>query len=140
MVKRCSRCGTEFPATLEFFLARKRSTDGLTSRCRECHRKIVQSWRRNHRHMKHGVDKRLLLEKQNWMCANPNCRKPIDITNGVVDHDHRCCPDRFSCGQCVRGMLCRSCNTTLGFSHDSSEILRGLAAYIELTRKLCYGK
>lgn len=30
-----------------------------------------------------------------------------------VDHDHRCC--RFgSCGKCVRGVLCHSCNTTLG--------------------------
>lgn len=31
-----------------------------------------------------------------------------------VDHDHSCCPGLKSCGKCVRGIVCGSCNTSLG--------------------------
>ena len=31
-----------------------------------------------------------------------------------VDHDHRHCPGREGCRQCVRGALCGRCNTALG--------------------------
>ena len=30
-----------------------------------------------------------------------------------IDHDHRCCPGSESCGKCIRGILCSSCNTGL---------------------------
>lgn len=31
-----------------------------------------------------------------------------------VDHDHACCPGTRSCGLCVRGILCPTCNTRSG--------------------------
>jgi hypothetical protein len=27
-----------------------------------------------------------------------------------IDHDHACCPGAFSCGRCIRGLICRPCN------------------------------
>lgn len=31
-----------------------------------------------------------------------------------VDHDHSCCSTSKSCGKCIRGIVCQSCNIHLG--------------------------
>lgn len=49
----------------------------------------------------------------------------------AVDHDHSCCPGVKSCGNCIRGLLCDRCNTTLGKFNDSPELIRKLADYLE---------
>ena len=40
--------------------------------------------------------------------------KPTAIALSV-DHDHACCPKRRnSCGRCIRGLLCTTCNRDIG--------------------------
>jgi hypothetical protein len=48
------------------------------------------------------------------------CRRATATWKGgvsfAVDHDHRCCPDRGrSCGKCIRGLPCGTCNGMTGF-------------------------
>ena len=47
-----------------------------------------------------------------------------------VDHDHRCCPGRTSCGKCVRGILCQLCNRIIGMLHDNPEEVEAVLAYL----------
>jgi Recombination endonuclease VII len=54
------------------------------------------------------------LEKQKYKCDC--CGRPFSEFKKppCVDHDHSCCPGA-SCGKCVRGILCHTCNVSLGF-------------------------
>jgi len=55
-----------------------------------------------------------------------------------VDHDHACCPDRRSCGKCVRGILCTTCNNKL-LGQVCQETKRGKAhAIMVLERGIRY--
>ena len=47
-----------------------------------------------------------------------------------IDHDHSCCPDSKSCGRCIRGALCGSCNLGLGAFSDSTMKLQKASSYI----------
>lgn len=65
-----------------------------------------------------------LLRKQGGRCAI--CRKePIDkrYNRFAVDHNH-------ATGE-IRGLLCRACNTALGFFNDDVNLLMAAIAYLE---------
>lgn len=69
------------------------------------------------------------------MCYSPGCNRTERLS---IDHDHSCCPSSFetrgrkvSCGGCVRGLLCSTCNTALGLLQESPERIRGLLSYLE---------
>lgn len=73
--------------------------------------------------------------KKGRVCGNDGCRSAEDLH---MDHDHSCCyPKKFktsskvSCGKCVRGWLCSSCNKSLGAMQESPERIRGLLDYLE---------
>ena len=72
-----------------------------------------------------------LWQVQQGRCAGCG----VDLTglskSPHIDHDHRCCPGKKSCGGCVRGLLCERCNLTLGKVVDDPVVLRRLADYIE---------
>lgn len=60
--------------------------------------------------------RRMLIEQEGVcaICGGCNYRngEPWPLS---VDHDHVCCRDRKrTCGRCVRGLLCASCNGWLG--------------------------
>lgn len=71
-----------------------------------------------------------MLEDQGNCCAI--CGAAFTGDNRPhVDHDHSCCPEKKSCGECVRGLLCNSCNNGLGRFKDSVNHLRAAVSYLE---------
>lgn len=47
-----------------------------------------------------------------------------------IDHDHSCCPDVRSCGNCIRGVLCPPCNLGLGAFRDDANRLVAAVSYL----------
>jgi len=47
-----------------------------------------------------------------------------------VDHDHSCCSGNKSCGNCVRGILCKDCNTLEGLLLSNKNRLPLLQNYL----------
>jgi hypothetical protein len=70
-----------------------------------------------------------LLEKQDGKCVG--CLVSPTNKRFAVDHDHSCCPGRKSCGRCVRGLLCSSCNTALGLLKENEDTIARLLVYMK---------
>lgn len=75
--------------------------------------------------IKHGLTLEqydALLLAQNGCCAI--CKQKPQNKSFHIDHDHTCCNGQFSCGKCVRGLLCGNCNHGLGmFKDEPSNVL-----------------
>jgi hypothetical protein len=81
--------------------------------------------------LRYGLTQELfnrLLAAQGNTCGM--CRMPFDDNQPIfIDHDHACCPaEKTSCGTCVRGLLCLSCNTALGHIERKYNLAR---AYLD---------
>jgi hypothetical protein len=81
---------------------------------------------------RHGLDEsdyEKLVARHEGLCWACKVNKGTDI-----DHDHSCCPQVFSCGDCVRGFLCSACNTSLGLLREDVDRIQALALYLEDTK------
>lgn len=95
----------------------------------------------NQRRWRYGVDYDRYMEMmkpENRVCSNSGCPNDATSARMHLDHDHSCCPpgtfaarDRVSCGQCIRGWLCYSCNVSLGLMRESPQRIEGLLRYLE---------
>lgn len=71
-----------------------------------------------------------MLDKYDGRCYS--CKERIAT---CIDHDHKCCKGPYSCGNCIRGLLCNWCNSALGQVNDSVEDLYKLIDYLKSTRQ-----
>lgn len=68
-----------------------------------------------------------LWEKQGGLCAI--CGHNAGRYGYHIDHDHKCRSGTTSCGGCVRGLLCPSCNISLGH-YEKPGFRAGAEAYL----------
>lgn len=132
MTKICSRCKDAKP--LNQFNKHKGSKDGLQWECKACQKEYnIKRYENSRPNLKnHHLSEEsfnALLESQDNRCAI--CHRPLYGIRAVIDHDHNCCEGRFSCGRCVRGILCVNCNTGLGGFRDNIIHLVSAIKYLE---------
>lgn len=115
--KRCYICGFELP--LGCFNSKRKE-------CKECQKGLRLIDRYGITREKYNE----MLEAQGGTCAIcPYTPKPGEML--AVDHNHKCCPGRKSCGKCVRKLLCDKCNRGLGYFLDSIDSLLKASEYIK---------
>lgn len=124
----CDGCGDLFTA--------KYTVTGLCARCKNKRKKKKLSPAQHHANMMkfyYGLTDRQYaeqLEKQGGVCAicggEDKSGKRL-----AVDHDHSCCPGSKTCGRCLRGLLCSSCNNALGYFRDSQDTIKAALRYLE---------
>jgi hypothetical protein len=72
-----------------------------------------------------------LLKFQDGLCYA--CKKAeLGGKRLAIDHDHRCCPGKKSCGYCIRGLLCQNCNQALGKVQENIDTLERLIQHVKL--------
>ncbi|TRW85564.1 hypothetical protein FK535_09210 [Mycolicibacterium sp. 018/SC-01/001] len=133
--KWCYGCDTWKPESA--FSKGSGKRDGLQPRCKACakalYNHIAADVRAANRKIKYGLSPEAfhaLLESQDGRCAICGTDNPGNRF-WAVDHGHSCCPGEYSCGDCVRGILCSYCNPGLGWFKDDPENLRRAIAYLE---------
>jgi hypothetical protein len=77
-----------------------------------------------------------LLAAQGGTCAIRGCSATV-CGNGRrlhIDHDHECCPGRWSCGECIRGLLCDRHNIAAGMLRNSADECDAMGDYLRPVR------
>lgn len=122
----CSMCKTEY-----VYLSKE--LNGFND-CVSCHG--VRSWVKvkKHIYLNHSLTPTQfieLYEAQSGRCKLCHYRPEFELTKRKkiqlnIDHDHSCCEttryetgsearQRYSCGKCIRGLLCHPCNLMIGY-------------------------
>jgi recombination endonuclease VII len=98
-------------------------------RCRICRQEQIKRYDKKARYGLTPEDFIRILLEQDGKCAICSREFSKALTYSV-DHDHACCPGEFTCGKCVRALICRRCNTMIGLAGDSISILESAIEYL----------
>lgn len=147
LLKSCTKCRALKPLS-EFYRNRNRG-DGYQNYCKVCHRAYAQAhyagpyrdralglMKARQQSGKHYAGKFGITVERYWELINAGCQicgamKSSDGKRLAIDHDHACCPGGRSCGKCVRGALCKTCNTGIALFGESVEKLTAAAVYLK---------
>lgn len=130
--KKCCTCKEELPAAS--FHKNKSTKTGLANECKVCKKARAKDyydnntdkWRNRHYNLTYNLSIEeyvTMLAKQQGKCAICGCTESRDGKRFAVDHCH-------DTGK-IRGLLCRPCNSAIGFLNDNASIARAAADYLE---------
>lgn len=102
------------------------------------HHRATKKRRRDYSHKQHVEETYNITYEQYWEIVKAQggkcyiCQRATGARKKLsVDHDHSCCPGPTSCGKCVRGALCGSCNrNVLGHLRDDPAAFRRAIDYL----------
>ena len=128
-MKTCNDCGKSKKASQFYKRTSRTGKKFLFSYCKDCARARDKAYYEANKEKAKKYQRRVYLEKFNLMpdeydallasqggvCAMCGSSESGGRSKGFcIDHDHSCCDGWFSCGECIRGLLCYPCNLALG--------------------------
>lgn len=143
--KKCGTCGEEKPlAEFGTYMDNRRKYGPYyNSNCKKCSVQRAKSYRSN-------LPSEVRVEREKWTRIWKTYRLRKNeylelIADGCevcgskeklcIDHDHSCCPGRYTCGRCIRGVLCSRHNAAEGMFESIEEIASLLAYCMKFTEK-----
>jgi len=132
----CELCGRSHSWYESTLVANRPEIRDLYRRtCVKCRQDYVQVIK-GHRLSTHDA-LRLITALECELCHERFPIGPRGRRKNCVDHDHNHCPGQFSCGACVRGILCHRCNNAIGALEQVERIIGvdKLAAYLSDARQ-----
>ena len=157
-MKFCTGC--DQTKSLSEFYKDKSTKTGYVSRCKDCRKSYISGYRESNtdkiktygrlynqknaevlrvkarkHHLKRKYNLTLeqweeILAAQGYKCAA--CERPYEESSQFhTDHDHACCETQYSCGACIRGLLCHRCNQALGLMQENHQAILNLANYVK---------
>lgn len=136
LVKECTKCEQSKP--VEMFYRREMSGDGRMPWCKQCEsvhrrRRYLQRIQSDPDHLVKIIARRhkVNVEKIKEMMLD-GCEVCGTKEDLCIDHDHSCCPGQSTCGQCLRGVLCKRCNVAEGHIkniHSAMKLVKYMIKY-----------
>lgn len=109
------------------------------------YKETMQKWKKNNLEKKWQLDKkshlwthyRLTIEDYSTMFDEQGgvCLICKNARKLIVDHDHSCCENKLTCGNCVRGLICNQCNLIVGIIENNHDIIEYSKKYINKYKK-----
>ncbi len=138
MLKKCRLC--KINKNINEFPLAKRNKDGHRGECKKCnaayyreyYKKYPERYKEKSRRQKSYRRHKINDEQYEYLISKYNglCHLCLNNKATMVDHDHSCCPTSRSCGKCVRGVLCSSCNTAIGMLKENLEVVDRIKEYV----------
>jgi recombination endonuclease VII len=136
--KRCTRCETK--KSINDFSSDKRTKSGKKTWCKACMNAYTRRYVKENplteeqkRQRRDWYLQRTYGVSVDWVDSQV-CNICGSSGSGSrslhVDHDHSCCPGVKSCGKCIRGVLCYTCNAAIGYFYDNPAILQKAIDYL----------
>jgi len=128
-LKECVKCKVIQDTMKDFYV-------GNGNVCKSCKKK-VEADRKPSLYGLTEIKLKQMLTEQDNKCAICEVEFKVYITKKGhkrvsyhIDHYHGCCPGRYSCGKCIRGLLCGPCNVGLGHHERLMAYKEALDGYL----------
>jgi hypothetical protein len=125
-IKNCSKCGTEYPATSEYFRKSAICVDGISNVCKKCAAILKKEWRKNTGRYKKGPRQNISFQKRYQ--NDSILRRAMILRQGIIkrskDKNLPCDKELLTVSYFVEALkknsICECCGREMDFTFKNN--------------------